>query len=520
MDNYLFYDYENYLNSDRNKSHYLYKTKNELLARQKGRLDTRTKKAYSKSIDKERGEAFLGQLMQNPNILTRAYKQADLASSKGETYKDQDWGIDAGGYTSLRKLAEDLTDKKVSLERMLSMLGDLNQNLITILSQYLVKLTSEETFNEIAISILNEAGKDLKISTEDANRTFLRKRILETLYPSNRKTGEGSLLYVPASSKESLDTSTKRAIALIEALGDKMAVQQLVVNSSQEDSSYIFERIIKTILGLLSNVKGSTKEAVSTYGLATALNETKEILDNKIETYVEHAGKDFEFHSSAAYENDAKALKQIIENFRGLSKSQQKSDINVKMSNNTVSLSYGISEKAGKINPKTGTFNMKLVDETSLLRAIDRANLYNNRNFMYAFMNASVGKARSSNIENKATKDWRAGLEMIKYGSFLQHIAGSGKKSNNVLFISIGNQVFSVSQLLDRLMQGSLNINTTYTPNNLSRDTYKDLNKWVSGKPDINLGLIRSAMTQTKLLKALYSQKVTMFLSGNFIDKT
>lgn len=210
--------------------------------------------------------------------------------------------------------------------------------------------------------------------------------------------------------------------------------------------------------------------------------------------------------------------------------SRSTSDVNIKVTANGVVIEYGMSVKTYQPSNASGLVgSVKIVDETPFLVAAHKANFSDYYLVNLAAAHGSGGRdfsIKNGDLENS----WNQLVEQVTLQNFLDFVAGSiADNQDNVLFLVINGQAFSISYILSQLMSNNLSLTSSLKKENnyqLNRDSLMKLNKWKYIKGSKSRGKSgwskdaayeRSSEGWSGVIGALQTAKLTVDL--NFLTK-
>lgn len=275
--------------------------------------------------------------------------------------------------------------------------------------------------------------------------------------------------------------------------------------------------------GSISNAFGKLYEVSVSAGINSAETLAKKALKKlHLNIKATPVGMDF---------TEDKKIDEMSEN--NLFYKYQKDDVKIEISNSSVEFSFGIvikNSNSKKYFNENGLFKgtIKLEDETNLytllLRAYEKDMVIFDTQRLY---NIAGGVQDSQSEYNRISNDkvateWK---NMVKYAAvlnFLDFLAGNGLSGNNSIFLIIGKKVYSISSILDRVIQNTDAIQVSgglqrFRFYNLNKNAWKG-NKGIGNSRNIEQGEQRSEEVVKKITDEFHSIHVTTKLNMGLLN--
>lgn len=282
--------------------------------------------------------------------------------------------------------------------------------------------------------------------------------------------------------------------------------------------------------GLWSNVVGAGAEIAWQKAEETGLKK----FDKKLEKIFSkisgqnYSGKNLNISVEVTGDKTTEKTKEI--------KSAAKSDVTITVSDNNVTVSYGVSVKQYKYNPKAGVSYIKLVSGTSFLKAAEKyTNAGKDRGYLLNLAGGHPNDIKGlygGNAFSTANLNslWDELVQSVVIMNFLDVIAGLGTTAmDNVLYLVSNGNVYAIDDILINLINnpdsiGSRIYKETKTKRgagskSLTRASLVKMNSWIYKKyrnrsldRDTEKGKERSAAASSAIYSALEAQKLEVTL--------
>ena len=209
-----------------------------------------------------------------------------------------------------------------------------------------------------------------------------------------------------------------------------------------------------------------------------------------------------------------------------------KADIVIQSGNNRIDGMIGISVKDyHEFSVKTGLqekINIHLQSNTPLFTLLLRECQYKTQD-IYTIMNigAALPISKKDLVRPDFTRDkvfdtaWNKIMENVSYRAFYAALAGLGGKYDNVFYLDINNQIFSVDELIMNVMNNDkaavkVAEDTRRKAFGLTRKPYQiaNISHFIDGEKNSDKGRIRSRGVVQDSLSIMYRTKVGV--SANF----
>lgn len=249
----------------------------------------------------------------------------------------------------------------------------------------------------------------------------------------------------------------------------------------------VINEIAGKVSGMLSNVAGTGAE------VAMAKAEEKvvgEVSDNLIKSVV--AKQWGTQNVQKTYYGDPNMQKDA-ENKDKTYTSTAKTDILVSVNGNNCNITYGINMKNyTPPNSATSTGSVSIVSNTSLINAAHKADIsdYYFINLAAAHGGLSPNNKSGENITDYSlNKNWSETIEYIAYSNLLTALAGEALNfTDNILFFIVNGNVFTISEVLTRLLENNGMGLTAYLLKGneivTNRSTFSRYNRWIFSTND------------------------------------
>lgn len=374
-------------------------------------------------------------------------------------------------------------------------------------------------------------------------------RIIESIVNKTRSKAfrVGNYTEINSSSKK-LDSALLKLTALRASLGKSANFGGgFSYIASKENSKEYWDEVKRVTMKLVGDFRALIGEQGALQNIVGGSKKTRDLfekMENELHvtldsTHYEKGIKDG-VSFTTSFKNDSRLeedLKKIIElekakgsiySIFNTTSNQPKADISVFGGDNSVTGKLGISVKdyeeyVGK-NGITGV-KIDLQSSTPLLTLMLRECEYSYDDLI-TFIN--VGAARpvhpayhkpETKYESALSNMWERIKENIQYRATLSALAGFGGKYEEVYYLDFNNNVVSVSDVLDHLLNtlsyGSSIKFSSIKGDGLDRATYQKMNEanYVLGKRNSTNSEFRSNATRTDAIAKLYKTKVDIALN-------
>lgn len=374
-------------------------------------------------------------------------------------------------------------------------------------------------------------------------------RIIESIVNKTRSKAfrVGNYTEINSSSKK-LDSALLKLTALRASLGKSANFGGgFSYIASKENSKEYWDEVKRVTMKLVGDFRALIGEQGALQNIVGGSKKTRDLfekMENELHvtldsTHYEKGVKDG-VSFTTSFKNDSRLeedLKKIIElekakgsiySIFNTTSNQPKADISVFGGDNSVTGKLGISVKdyeeyVGK-NGITGV-KIDLQSSTPLLTLMLRECEYSYDDLI-TFIN--VGAARpvhpayhrpETKYESALSNMWERIKENIQYRATLSALAGFGGKYEEVYYLDFNNNVVSVSDVLNHLLNtlsyGSSIKFSSVKGDGLDRATYQKINEanYVLGKRNSANSESRSNATRTDAIAKLYKTKVDIALN-------
>lgn len=374
-------------------------------------------------------------------------------------------------------------------------------------------------------------------------------RIIESIVNKTRSKAfrVGNYTEINSSSKK-LDSALLKLTALRASLGKSANFGGgFSYIASKENSKEYWDEVKRVTMKLVGDFRALIGEQGALQNIVGSSKKTRDLfkkMENDLHvtldsTHYEKGAKDG-ISFTTSFKNDSRLeedLKKIIElekakgsiySIFNTTSNQPKADISVFGGDNSVTGKLGISVKdyeeyVGK-NGITGV-KIDLQSSTPLLTLMLRECEYSYDDLI-TFIN--VGAARpvhpayhrpETRYESALSNMWERIKENIQYRATLSALAGFGGKYEEVYYLDFNNNVVSVSDVLNHLLNtlsyGSSIKFSSVKGDGLDRATYQKMNEanYVLGKRNSANSESRSNATRTDAIAKLYKTKVDIALN-------
>lgn len=374
-------------------------------------------------------------------------------------------------------------------------------------------------------------------------------RIIESIVNKTRSKAfrVGNYTEINSSSKK-LDSALLKLTALRASLGKSANFGGgFSYIASKENSKEYWDEVKRVTMKLVGDFRALIGEQGALQNIVGGSKKTRDLfekMENELHvtldsTHYEKGVKDG-VSFTTSFKNDSRLeedLKKIIElekakgsiySIFNTTSNQPKADISVFGGDNSVTGKLGISVKdyeeyVGK-NGITGV-KIDLQSSTPLLTLMLRECEYSYDDLI-TFIN--VGAARpvhpayhksETRYESALSNMWERIKENIQYRATLSALAGFGGKYEEVYYLDFNNNVVSVSDVLNHLLNtlsyGSSIKFSSVKGDGLDRATYQKMNEanYVLGKRNSANSESRSNATRTDAIAKLYKTKVDIALN-------
>lgn len=374
-------------------------------------------------------------------------------------------------------------------------------------------------------------------------------RIIESIVNKTRSKAFKVSNYTEInSSSKKLDSALLKLTALKAALGKSANFGGgFSYIASKKDSKEYWDEVKQVTMKLVGDFRALVGEQGALQNIVKGSEKTKNLfekMENELHmtldsTHYEKGVKDGVFFTSFLKEDPR--LKEDLEKIVELEKAkgsiysifnttsnQPKADISIFGGNNSVTGKLGISVKDyEEYVGKDGLTKVKidLQSSTPLLTLMLRECEYSYDD-LTTFIN--IGAARpvhpayhrpETRYENALSNMWEKIKENIQYRATLSALAGFGGKYEEVYYLDFNNNVISVSDVLDHLLNtlsyGSSIKFSSVKGDGLDRAVYQKMNEanYVLGKRNSANSESRSSATRTDAIAKLYKTKVDIALN-------
>lgn len=374
-------------------------------------------------------------------------------------------------------------------------------------------------------------------------------RIIESIVNKTRSKAFKVSNYTEInSSSKKLDSALLKLTALKAALGKSANFGGgFSYIASKKDSKEYWDEVKQVTMKLVGDFRALVGEQGALQNIVKGSEKTKNLfekMENELHmtldsTHYEKGVKDGVFFTSFLKEDPR--LKEDLEKIVELEKAkgsiysvfnttsnQPKADISIFGGNNSVTGKLGISVKDyEEYVGKDGLTKVKidLQSSTPLLTLMLRECEYSYDD-LTTFIN--IGAARpvhpayhrpETRYENALSNMWEKIKENIQYRATLSALAGFGGKYEEVYYLDFNNNVISVSDVLDHLLNtlsyGSSIKFSSVKGDGLDRAVYQKMNEanYVLGKRNSANSESRSNATRTDAIAKLYKTKVDIALN-------
>lgn len=374
-------------------------------------------------------------------------------------------------------------------------------------------------------------------------------RIIESIVNKTRSKAFKVSNYTEInSSSKKLDSALLKLTALKAALGKSANFGGgFSYIASKKDSKEYWDEVKQVTMKLVGDFRALVGEQGALQNIMKGSEKTKNLfekMENELHmtldsTHYEKGVKDGVFFTSFLKEDPR--LKEDLEKIVELEKAkgsiysifnttsnQPKADISIFGGNNSVTGKLGISVKDyEEYVGKDGLTKVKidLQSSTPLLTLMLRECEYSYDD-LTTFIN--IGAVRpvhpayhrpETRYENALSNMWEKIKENIQYRATLSALAGFGGKYEEVYYLDFNNNVISVSDVLDHLLNtlsyGSSIKFSSVKGDGLDRAVYQKMNEanYVLGKRNSANSESRSSATRTDAIAKLYKTKVDIALN-------
>lgn len=191
-------------------------------------------------------------------------------------------------------------------------------------------------------------------------------------------------------------------------------------------------------------------------------------------------------------------------------------DVEINVNNSTVSVTYGINVKDQNINRQSKYQNINLVRNMPFVNAYRTvfSGYGNNMDFLYQL---AAGHEGGEYSDSTLSLYWNEMIDTVVKGSMLDALAGLPQE--NVIYLSLNGQMFSIADIAQRILNSEVGGNLTggadltYSTFGLNRENAVATNRWV-GSPTKNTiyALQRSEAVLPQIQAYLNRAKITIDL--------
>ena len=257
--------------------------------------------------------------------------------------------------------------------------------------------------------------------------------------------------------------------------------------------------------GLMRNIKGLAGEMAVAEAFKKGDKDLKEALQKFERANLKKflGGKTFNVKTSVMGEETVDAK---WGNTKG--NVRAKSDVNIIITGNGITVQFGASVKSYTIKGSEAAHtNVKLADSTTFDRALHYAAArsgYSYESLTQYIYNVGGGKIPSAgkrdHTESQLTENLKGVKEFVICGALLEMLAGTGlktknNKSDNVMFFVLNGKIFSIDQILRRVIQnsGMELAASSFRVKGLTRSSMKQHNAYIpkdnENAPKVSIGL-------------------------------
>lgn len=522
-----YYIYWNYSNLVKNEAENYYINKKQLLNEQLVSFQQRTEKAAIKqggtaaleileALSGEDAEKALTKVFGGDKtvpIFSAGAKTTTNGAFKGKSFQ-QISGKKAGATFFPKNNAEKLLNNAVKFKE------ELQKNIELSISELGL---NPNAIKSIIHSIIQEVADENNIDKND--KLKIKKFIIDKLLNENNQ----NFLKVEKGSRSMVDTSLKRAIALMYALPksklEAQSQRDFFANTSNKTSEYadFMRTLSRRVSGLFNDSVEFVEEIADAKAARKVVGEAlKELPGIKISGSRRIGSSYTTIINDPILVNILSEIEQEPQNFKA-----NKSDISVQFTNNMVKFSAGFSIK--KYTPSRSPFSNRftkitLVSNTPTILGLAYGGLLQNDSFMQSFYNVMTSHSIESTPndtlfkygkhEAELLEKWRVAKETAETSALLYSLSGTGKNlSQNAMFLVLNRKVFSIKTVINKVIKNEWKISTTYTDKQFKYGRYSEYNIWATDTKDINENArLRSERTRVNLNQILYNTKMKVSL--------
>lgn len=392
--------------------------------------------------------------------------------------------------------------RKVFLEQGRDLVNDVSnfqQGLEALLQEIASGLGDRQYQDLVDAVLLEAAGGDKSAATGSKAKA----KILAQIYDRN-----GQFLSADPSSGAKLSKSMKKLIALSYALSD--ADGGSVTSVRRVSESKVIQTMANKVTGWLNHAAGVMEEIA----VAACMTEGQDKLNKAFGT----ANKSIKGTAGGTALVDVKidpAL-EAAQKYAGISENTlrvQKEDVSLSITPGLAEFHMGFSVKKYTVKGKNKGVHISLNSQTPFLTALSYGGLIQNTAFMGAMMHAAAsrpgkGKEGSSVSEGSIQKEWEAARNIASLSAFLHNLAGSGAAQDNVMFLILNRQIYSVPDLIKMVMRNPSLVSSSTA--GLGRSGFMNLNtkRNIKGLTTRQNALERSNEVQKQIIGRWQDTKV------------
>lgn len=457
----------------------------------------------------------------------------ELAKIRGEVYQGglvENWSPTSltKTFSDPNRLASDISIFLQELQQRIADMADrLNLDLDALKSQIIQEYA--ET-------------KGLRVGSKNFSKSVIQDFITHNgIKKLNLKTS-------PGTESATLNSCVRSIILLASALPDygesgRMSLGSMKYSTSTDSGisgsgNATLGIIAGKLSGLWNNVVGRGGEIAwkkaEEVGLKELSEETK-LIEKEIPT--NYRGKNLSYSVRVSGED-------VVSNLQDKTlKSVSKPDVIISITDNNVTIEYGVSVKQYKFNSKSNSKSISIVHGTSFLEALKRY-MPSGKDFGYV-MNLAGGHPGQGGSKKKAgdyttallNTAWNNLVESVVIRNMLDFLVGVVNTGATTLYIVVNGRIFKIEEILDNLLtsdngfsarvyQETIRKNGTKGSKGLTRASLMKMNKWIwssgnkqKGAQRVNdrrtdLGKERSEQAYSAIYERLAEQKLQVSLNS------
>lgn len=401
-----------------------------------------------------------------------------------------------------------------SLESTIDKIIDTFQkSLSNAMDKIIKKIDSSKTWANYSGAVIDAYIKGKKLSSNNNNE--LQNSIIQDLLSEDSfiKT-----LTIAESDKinKNLD-SVLQQIAGIAASIKILGEQKIYKINGEDKRNYeVFQLIAKKLAGLSNILQGYVGELATAKALEGARDKVIELNDELIINIEMVGNKHINKNTGIFITPEIKKDPDLKKKNNKQNNITSKSDILLTITENEVSLTYGITVKNYKVKPGRKSDRFCLTKTANLFTGLNNIGVFDDEKFSKYFYNVAAGhdKENKYNLNQK----WKQICQLSAFGQFLEVLAGSGKETQRITHAVLNGHVLSIGEVLDYIGPNFSN-NTLVTVNGVLKGGRSGIteNIWVMLDENINTKdrakTVRSSLTTADVDYYINHKKFKIFMT-------